>query len=52
MKEDIGIAIAMLNQARALLEQDPDEIDLQDTADDIGPVLLALEDWQRKQTGE
>jgi len=35
------------NTARELLEG-KDDIDLQDAADEIGPVLLALEDWQRK----
>jgi hypothetical protein len=42
-------ATALLNEARELLEQTT-EVDLQDAADDIGPILLAIEDWQRKQS--
>jgi hypothetical protein len=42
-------ATALLNEARTLLEQ-TGEVDLQDAADDIGPILLAIEDWQRKQS--
>jgi hypothetical protein len=50
-KLDVANAIEHLNQARELLERTT-EIDLCDTAEDIGPILLALEDWQRgKQCG-
>lgn len=41
----VSKAIALLNEARELLERTM-ETDLQDAADEIGPVLLAIEDWQ------
>ena len=47
----VEIAIALLNHGRRLLETYAGDDDLKDAADDIGPVLLALEDWQRKQGG-
>ena len=46
----VTTAIALLNEARELLERTA-EPDLADAADDIGPVLLAIEDWQRKNVG-
>jgi hypothetical protein len=44
----VSKAIALLNEARELLERTTEE-DLQDAADEIGPVLLAIEDWQRRR---
>ena len=44
----VSKAIALLNEARELLERTM-ETDLQDAADEIGPVLLGIEDWQRRR---
>ena len=44
----VGKAIALLNEAQDLLERTM-ETDLQDASDEIGPVLLAIEDWQRRR---
>ena len=49
MRHDpIERAISLLNEARSLLEETAD-LDLQEAADDIGPILLAVEDWQRRE---
>lgn len=39
---NVDKAIALLNEARSLLESTK-EIDLRDAAEDIGPILLAIE---------
>ncbi len=42
----IARAIDLLNSARDMLESLPGTL-LSDAVDDIGPILLSLEEWQR-----
>jgi hypothetical protein len=47
----VSKAIALLNEARDLLERTTEDR-LGDVADDLGPLLMDLEDWEHEHAQE